>query len=110
MLSDEVREYILERAKQSNIDPDKLDLEPGPIIPGKLYRQVTGIYAGALDEEFFMAFLYEVNVADWLAEFYENVASESGSDEDWQVDVYQAFYNGEDLNIGDLIYRKSSSD
>jgi hypothetical protein len=116
MLSQEVRDHIEARMQQSNVDPKKVGLDVEDLEPGKMYREVVGIYGGALDEEFFLDGIYEVNVADWLAEFYEGIALTSGSNEDWQVEVYEAFCGPEDLEgnsyiqVDNLIYRKSSDD
>lgn len=76
-MHDTTRVYLIERAKQSNITLDKLGLDPDlsfeeapgdeVAIPDNLY-QISVIYGGALDEEFYVQTIYEVNIADWLAE------------------------------------------
>lgn len=113
MLSDEVKQYLVKRAEQSNV-LDRIEFEPVEFGSDKSYFQITGIFGGALDEEFVVSGMYEINVADWLAEVYMS----EDSPETWMIDVYQFCpgalvecagedeCDGEhDDEIGDMVYR-----
>ncbi len=116
--------YITKRAKAEGIDVNALKLdskwilcedcnnglpEPGcdNCFSGYIYpefmREVYVVFAGAIDEIFYMDDLYAVNVADWLAEDCVRIANETG--EDWEVKV---FIPGDDSQ--ELIYKVSSLD
>lgn len=113
-ISEQSRAYIEYRARQSGIDLEKLGLEPEMPdleseadevpIPDNLY-EISVIYAGALDESFYVQSDYEVNIADWLAELCRNdVANETqSSSSSWEVIVTE--YAHEDA--GAVRYRVS---
>jgi hypothetical protein len=72
-VSEETKELLYLRAHQSNLETDKLGLNPDfdyedpESWPPNLY-EISIIVQGALDEEFYVVTDYEVNIADWIAE------------------------------------------
>src|SRR6476646_7120709 len=80
MIDNDLRAHLVRRAEQSNIDLAKLNIEvteleefPYIVLQDTLF-QVTCIWDGMLDAEFSITGPYEVNVADWIAEFYDQLA------------------------------------
>lgn len=112
MLSQSTAQWLYKRAADGNLTIDRLEFEPAEYHDEKSYFQITGIYDGALDEEFVVGGNYEINVADWLAEEYARCRELNGGD--WTIDVYQFYpgalvqgdsdYADEDV-IGDRVYR-----
>ena len=110
MLDSDLRDHLVKRMRESNIDPNKVNIELAETIdPIDSMFQVTGIFDGALDAEFHITGPYEINVADWVAEFYEQLNNDSDDDSaNWRIDVYYFFpgeNDGEEDIIGDCIYR-----
>lgn len=69
ILSTDLREFIVSRATSSHV-ADKIDLES---TAADAYT-ITVMYAGEESERFTTGALYAVNVADWVAEWYEETA------------------------------------
>lgn len=105
MIDHDTREYIEMRAEQSNIDLAKLNIEFDQPFDGVASTwQVTVIFDGVLDSEFYITGPYEINVADWIADFFETTQPEA----EWRIDVYELILGSEpdeEPVIGDCIYR-----
>lgn len=111
------RKWLTKRATESNISMDKLGLEPDMSFeeyedqsaPDNLY-EISVIYGGALDEEFYVQTIYEVNIADWIAEQCAIESRRNGTPgeplEQWEIIVSE--YAFEDA--GTVRYRVSSED
>lgn len=78
-----------------------------------LLAEVTNLYTftvtcdGALEEEFNLLTMYEVNICDWIAETLVEDA-DHGDIEDWEVSV--APYSWSSENPAEIKYRVSSGD
>lgn len=113
--------WVLDRAAQSGITPDQLGLDaPAPScgleghemdedcdcesveIPDDLY-QISVIFGGALEEEFLVRTMYEVNIADWIAEYNTFVCqlgvSAGKTAEDWEVTVYNYAHSSGEATV-----------
>lgn len=113
----ETREHILLRAHQSGIDVSKFTFEPsfdfeddptvnGGVQPDDLY-EFSVIYGGALDESFYMLTdVYEVNIADWIAELLRTESEADADHGDWSVIVTEYAYE----DAGVQRYRVDSVD
>jgi len=113
---DSTRRYIEKRAAQSNISLDKIGLDgelpevndsdpEWPSVPSGTYN-IAVIFGGALDEEFtLVGTLYEVNVADWIAEQCREEAANQGG-ETWEVIVSEFSWD----EPGTVRYRVSDSE
>lgn len=100
----QAHEHIKLRAAQGNVS-DRVIIDPEEYESGKTYYTVTGVFDGALDEDFVTESTYAVNVADWLGELY-NQDREPGVS--WYVLVVEFFPGEEDDEVdmdGDLIYK-----
>lgn len=94
------REYLIKRAQQSSVPLEKLGFDPDMSFeesleedvhaPDNLY-QISVIFDGALDEEFYVQTDYEVNIADWIA---EQCAEEATHNEgaSWEIIVQEYAY------------------
>lgn len=115
MLSAESRAHLERRIREGNVQ-DKVELEPEEYKQGVRYHQITGIFDGALEDEFIVGGLHEVNVADWLAESYAESAERLRGELPYtspgvyyEVHVYE--YNltidgeGDEFSVGDRTYR-----
>lgn len=95
------RDHLAKRAEQSGVPFDKLGIEVWthqPDCNGSVAEdtctcngadntyEITVIFGGALDEEFFVTTDYEVNIADWIAETCAEEAAKQDS-ESWDVIV-----------------------
>jgi len=93
-------EVLEDRSGQANIDFDKLGVEPEFDIENDdldgIY-QLSIIIGGALDEEFYIKTIYEVNIADWLAEDLRD----SKIEEPWEIIVSEVAYE----DAGTVRYR-----
>jgi len=103
-IKSEAHEHIKKRAKESNI-LDRVIIDPEEYEDGKFYYSITGIWEGAIDEDFIVEVSYAVNVADWLGELYQTLRQEG---ESWQILVVEFFPDeagdGVDLD-GNLVYK-----
>lgn len=97
-------DMIRERARRSNIGEANLALEPENEENQKFL--VTVLIQGAVDDEFYLGdTIYEVNVADWIAENLQGLGELNSDVEDWEVLV-----TVDNFGAGETHYRISSED
>ena len=90
------REYLTKRAAESNIALDKLGLdyefpeEESELEKLDNWYEISVIFEGALDEEFYVVTDYEVNIADWVAETCRDEHEKSQDKLGWSVTVFRA--------------------
>lgn len=108
-ISEATREWLYRRSNQSAIPFWKLgldvwfdsDREPIGYPNGDVYH-VAVFIDNVLSEDFECAGMYEVNIADWIAEALDD-AYVNGAIHSWHVIVSEYVYKG----VGEIVYSLS---
>jgi hypothetical protein len=88
----DLQTWIEQRATQGHVNEKiGLAIDEAPefdyLDPSANLYEVAGTYAGAVDFEVIVTGPYEVNVADWCAEYYAKTNQETGDGEPWEITV-----------------------